>query len=338
MTRRTWLLLVLTVAAAFAQEQQFANLGDFRLESGEVIRDCRLGYRTFGRLDAAKSNAVLFPTWFTGTTNDLIDQIGPGKLVDSTIYYVIAVDALGNGVSSSPSNSALQPRMRFPRFSIRDMVNGQHRLVTEVLGLKRLRAVLGISMGGMQTFQWAVSYPEFMARAIPVVGSPRLTSYDLLLWQAELHAIESAADWNNGEYTSVPVAGMRTVADIHSLNLTTPQHRAAETSPQGFPKFLATTEEETMRGFDANNWVRQLQAMMGHDVAAGGSLEQAAGRVRARMLVVVGLQDHMVNPGPALAFAKALKAPTVELATDCGHLAPGCEQEKISRAIARFLQ
>ncbi len=77
---------------------------------------------------------------------------------------------------------------------------------------------------------------------------------------------------------------------------------------------------------------------MGHDVAAGGPLEQAAANVRARMLVVVGLQDHMVNPGPALAFAKALKAPAVELATDCGHLAPGCEQEKVSRAIARFLQ
>jgi homoserine O-acetyltransferase len=335
--KRVLWLFVLTVAAAFAQEQQFASLGDFRLESGEIIRDCRIGYRTFGKLDAAKSNAVLFPTWFTGTTKDLIEQVGPGKLVDSTIYYVIAVDALGNGVSSSPSNSSLQPHMRFPRFSIRDMVNSQHKLVTEVFGLKRLRAVLGISMGGMQTFQWTVSYPEFMARAVPVVGSPRLTSYDLLLWEAELRAIESDASWNNGEYTSVP-GSMRTVADIHSLNLTTPQYRTAQTSPQEFPKFLAAMEEEAIRGFDANNWVRQLQAMMGHDVAAGGPLEQAAAKVRTRMLVVVGLQDHMVNPGPALAFAKAMKAPTLALATNCGHLAPGCEQEKVSRAVARFLQ
>ncbi len=76
---------------------------------------------------------------------------------------------------------------------------------------------------------------------------------------------------------------------------------------------------------------------MVHDVAEGGPLEEAAAKVRARMLVVVGLQDHMVVPGPALAFAKALKAPTLELASPCGHLAPSCEQEKVSRAIAAFL-
>jgi homoserine O-acetyltransferase len=228
--------------------------------------------------------------------------------------------------------------MQFPRFSIRDMVRSEYKLATDVLGLKRLRAVIGISMGGMQTFQWVISYPEFMERAVPVVGSPRLTSYDLLLWQAELHAIESAADWKNGEYTSAPQAAMRTVADIHSLNLTTPEYRVAETSPKEFPSFVASTEEETIRGFDANNWVRQAEAMMKHDVAAGEPLEAAAAKVRARMLVVVGLRDHMVNPAPALAFAKALKAPTVELSTACGHLAPGCEQEKVSRAVASFLQ
>jgi hypothetical protein len=96
----------LLAAPSFAQELRFAELGDFRLVSGEVIHDCRLGYRTFGKLNAEKSNAVLFPTWFTGTTENLVGLIGPGKLVDP--------DALGNGVSSSPSNSKQQPRMRFP--------------------------------------------------------------------------------------------------------------------------------------------------------------------------------------------------------------------------------
>src|SRR6185295_12952172 len=89
--------------ALSAQELQFAPLGDLRLESGDVIKDCRIGYRTFGQLDAAKSNAVLFPTWFTGTTKELIDQVGPGKLVDSSKYFVITVDSLGDGVTCSPS-------------------------------------------------------------------------------------------------------------------------------------------------------------------------------------------------------------------------------------------
>jgi hypothetical protein len=104
----------LLAAPSFAQELRFAELGDFRLVSGEVIHDCRLGYRTFGKLNAEKSNAVLFPTWFTGTTENLVGLIGPGKLVDPDEYFVILADALGNGVSSSPSNSKQQPRMRFP--------------------------------------------------------------------------------------------------------------------------------------------------------------------------------------------------------------------------------
>ena len=334
-------VMVVTACGAAAQDNlQMGRLGDFRLESGAVIRDCQAGYRTFGKLNAQRSNAIVFPTWFTGTAQDLASLIGPGKLVDSSHYFVIAVDALGDGVSSSPSNSAAQPRMKFPEFSIRDMVAAEHELVTKVLALPHLRAVMGISMGGMQTFQWMVSYPDFMDRVIPIVGSPRLGSYDLLLWQAELHAIEADANWKHGEYQARPAAAMRTVADIHALALQTPELRDRETSPGKFPEYLASTERGTMEGFDTNDWYRQAQAMMGHDVSKlfGGDMQKAAGVVRARVLVVASLQDHMVTPWPALDFAKLLKAQTLELNSDCGHLAVGCEEAKIAAAIARFLE
>ncbi len=330
---------VFLAGGLWAQQLKFASLGNFHLENGQVIENLKLGYRTLGELNPQKSNAVLFPTWFTGTTKDLLDLVGPGKLVDSSRYYVILVDALGDGVSTSPSNSTTQPHMHFPKFTIRDMVNSQHAFLMRALGISHLHAVIGISMGGMQTFQWMVAYPRFMDDAIPIVGSPRLTSYDLLLWTAEVHAIESDRAWNKGDYTSPPAAGMDTTADIHSLNLTTPTYRVTHTTPAQFPGFLKETQETTMKQFDANNWIRQAQAMMADDVSKpfGGSMAKAASAVRARVLVVPALQDHMVNPKPALAFAKLIHAQTFLLDSDCGHLSVGCEATQLDRAVTQFL-
>ena len=309
------------------------------MESGATIHDCRVAYRTFGKLNAEKSNAVLFPTWFGGTTQDLVSLIGPGKLIDSSKYFVILVDALGDGVSTSPSNSDTQPRMKFPAITIRDMVNSQHQLAQDALHLPHLRAVMGISMGGMQSFQWMVAHPDFMDCVIPMVGSPKLTSYDLLLWQSGIHAIQSDPAWKGGDYTSPPEAGLRLRADIEALAIETPAYRVAHTKPEDFQKFLDAEESGSVHGFDANNWIRQAQAMMGHDVSRpfGGDMSKAAAAVRARVLIVVGLQDHMVNPTPALAFARLLRASTMELDSDCGHIVTSCEQAKIGKAIAEFL-
>jgi len=171
--QRPFLPLLLLTAAAIAflpfaalgqsagaeGAQQFAELGSCKLESGQQITDCRIGYRTWGKLNAAGTNAVLAPTWFTGNSDGLSNALVQSKIVDPAKYFVIVVDALGDGVSSSPSNSKSQPRMQFPAFTTRDMVNTEYRLATEVLKLKHLHAVIGISMGGMQTFEWMVDYP-----------------------------------------------------------------------------------------------------------------------------------------------------------------------------------
>src|SRR4026208_2376836 len=102
-------LVLLLHLIAFAQEQQFANIGDLKLQNGGVIRQCRVGYRAFGKLNSDKSHVILVPTWAGGTTEQLASSIGEGRLIDSDRYFVVAIDALSNGVSSSPSNSRLQP-------------------------------------------------------------------------------------------------------------------------------------------------------------------------------------------------------------------------------------
>ena len=329
--------LLLFPIGALGQEgqQQFAVLGDFRLESGEQIRNLRLGYRTFGRLNSDKSNVVLVPTWFSGTTSDFQLLFGSGKLIDASLYFIVAIDALGNGVSTSPSNSQQQPRMRFPKITIRDMVNSQYELVTKVLHLQRVRAVVGISMGGMQTFEWMVSYPGFMEKAIPIVGSPRLASYDLLQWQAQNDAIRSDPTWKNGNYKEQPARG--TLFAFDQLLATTPEGYNSTTRREEVLPSVAKARQAP--GFDANNRIRQSEAMMALDVPAafGGSLERAAAAVRARVLVVVSTTDHVVTPGPAVEFSRALGAELLELRSDCGHLATICEAGTLASAVNAFL-
>src|SRR5215813_1435514 len=331
-------LVALLCRSVIAQEQKFARLGDFKLESREVIRNCRIGYRTLGHLNTDKSNVIIVPTWASGTTEQLKSNIGPGKLVDSEKYFVVAIDALGNGVSSSPSNSAQQPRMSFPKFTLRDSVTSQHQLLTDVLKLQHVKAIVGVSMGGMQTFQWLVSYPDFMDLGVPVVGSPRLAAYDLLLWQAQIDAIMNDRGWKDGNYTINPARAPE--FEFGALLLTTPDEYNKKMTRQKILDELKKAREAKGGGFDANDKIRQDQAMMALDVSEpfGGSLERAAAKVKAKVFVIVAKFDHVVTPGPALEFARLIGAQTLVLEGDCGHLAPSCEWQKVNPAVEQFLK
>jgi homoserine O-acetyltransferase len=335
---RCGILLLAVSAPLFAEDGdlRFANLGDFKLVSGDVIRDCRIGYRIYGHLNPQKSNAVLFPTWATGISEQLKGQTAPGKIADASKYFVVLVDALANGVSSSPSNSQLQPRMKFPRITIRDMVNSQYQLLTQQLGIHHLKAVMGASMGGMQTFQWIVSYPDFMDKAIPIVGSPRLAPYDLLLWKAEIDAIKLDPAWQNGDYKENPTRLL--LAEFGALVGKTPQRFNQENKRDQVAQSIEKEAEQP--GSDANNHIRQMEAMMALDVsdAFAGSMEKAAAAVKAKVLVVVGTFDHVVTPVPAKDFAKLLGADLMELQSDCGHQSPACEEAAIAARAAAFLE
>jgi homoserine acetyltransferase len=318
--------------------QQFADFGDFRLQSGSVIHDFRLGYRTLGKLNADRSNAILWPTWLGGKSEDLLQFVGPGKVVDSNSYFVVLVDAIGNGVSTSPSNSKRQPLMKFPKFAIRDMVESEHRLLTEVLHFSHVHAVMGISMGGMQTFEWALAYPNFMDEAILMLGSPLSTAYDKLLWTAEIDAIELDPAWNHGNPTAAFGRGFLLSEEIHSMNETSPEYRVVHTSPGNFGAFLADLRKNAKGdGGTASNQIRQRQAILSFSIPDefGLPLEQTARKIHAKLLVIVSKKDHMVNPEPAQEFAAAIEAPVVTLNSPCGHLSLSCIS--VGPTVAHFL-
>jgi len=329
--------LFLWHSCVFAEgELQFIKPGNYRLENGRVIRNCRLAYRTFGVLNAEKSNVVLFPTWLAGTTKDLVDLglIGPGKLADSSRYFIVAVDVFGGGVSSSPSNSNLQPNQAFPQFSIKDMVDAQYLLLTRYLHLTRIYGVIGISMGAMMAYQWMVTYPDFINKVVAIVGSPQLTSYDLLLWQTELNAINACSGKKTKSNTC-----MKILSGVHNLHSRTPKHIAANIPPESFPHFLAETEKNIMK-FNAYNWAWQLKAIMGHDIyhSFGGKIEPAAKTIKAKTLIVWAGNDLTVDSEPAQILAGHLNADTLELPGDCGHLSFLCASEILHDKVNKFME
>jgi homoserine O-acetyltransferase len=201
------LLLHAAVALAHAPHQpphQQYKIGDLKLESGEVIKDFAISYVTHGTLNAQKSNAILMVTAISGNHHRLDFLIGPGKALDTTKYFIVTTDAIGNGLTTSPSNSTAQPRMRFPRFLIRDMVTSQHKLMTEHLGISHVLAVVGPSMGGMQALQWGVSHPDFMDSLVALVPLARTPAWSVVVMEASRKAIMLDPAWNGGNYTAPP--------------------------------------------------------------------------------------------------------------------------------------
>lgn len=310
---------------------QYGNLGDFQLANGHVIRNCRLAYLTAGSLNAEKSNIVLVPTWLAGTSKELCDLgfIGPGKIFDSSKYFIIAVDSFGNGISSSPSNSQDQPGKAFPQFSIHDMVRAQHLLLTEKLKIHHVHAVMGISMGGMQAFQWMVSYPTFMNRCVPMLGGPWSTSHEMLFWSAQLGILESIAECKGSQ------EAMKALTPLHVMQVWTRDYRTEKTSPSVFSAFLAREQEKFSR-YDAANWASQVRAIMNHDILKNfsGSREKAAEAVRAKCLVITSEQDQLISMKEVKSFARLIGAETVELNGACGHFAFFCDHENLRKIVS----
>ena len=178
------------------------DVGNLELEDGGTIRSCSLAYATFGRLNATKDNAILIPTWYSGT-NKLIEQVylGEGRALDPSRYFIVIINQIGGGLSTSPHNTPAPAGMaNFPHVRIGDDVRAQHKLVTEKFGLTNLALVVGGSMGAQQTYEWAVRYPDMVKRAAPIAGTSKNTVHDFLFTETLVEAITSDPGFNKGFY------------------------------------------------------------------------------------------------------------------------------------------
>jgi homoserine O-acetyltransferase/O-succinyltransferase len=295
-----------------------AELGNCALLSGEVVPDCRVAYRTFGTLNAARDNAVLIPSWYGGTSQRLLRLLGEGGVVDTTRHFAVLVDALGNGVSSSPSTSA--DPAAFPMLTIADMVVAQNRLVKEHLRLPALHAVVGFSMGAMQALEWAVRFPDDTRQVVSLLGTPRFTTHDHVTFRT-LRNLVRLAEQSGASSDSAWIP----IAEFWHLIRATPDRideLTIDRLDQGLPSQAAFWSE-----FDVRDNRLQIEAMLRHDIAApfDGDLARAASAVTAELLIVVSPDDRIVGPAPALQFGSLTGAEVMSVPSACGHFALYCE-------------
>lgn len=307
------------------------DLGDFDLENGARIRNLSLAYATFGTLNADRSNAILFPTWYSGTSK-ILEQayVGEGHALDPSKYFIILVNQIGNGLSTSPSNTPSPfGAGRFPQPTIGDDVRAQYRLITEKFGITRLALVLGGSMGAQQTWEWAVRHPDVVARAAPIAGTARETAHNRLLVETFIEAITADPAFDDGWYGEGAVhRGLRRHARLFAASgFTQGLFNRAGWRDLGF-----TTTEDFVTAFvenhflpqDPNNLLTLARKWRDGDVSrhTGGDLAAALGRITARTHVIA-IEEDVFFPLEDLAAEQALVPDSAlkRVSSPWGHLA-----------------
>ncbi|MDO5740315.1 MAG: alpha/beta fold hydrolase [Ornithinimicrobium sp.] len=304
-------------------DYELHGIGRFELEEGGIIPDLQLAVATYGTLNEDSSNAILIPTWFSGThaTWEQV-YIGPGRALDPEQYFIVVVNQIGNGLSTSAHNTTDSPitMSKFPKVRIGDDVRAQEQLLREVFGITRLALVVGGSMGAQQAWEWAVRFPEKVLRAAPIAGTAQNTPHDFLFTTTLVEAITSDPGFAGGEYSSHAdvSAGLGRHADIWAvLGLSTDFWKTefwrGVPAPEGeepwadFEDFQSRFIRALFQLMDPNALLTMAWKWQRGDVArnTGGDLAKALGRITAKMFVMP-IDHDMFFPTADCAAEQAL--------------------------------
>ena len=276
------------------------DLGDVPLQRGATLRNAKLAYKTYGTLNDDKSNVIVYPTWYSGQHYDNEWLIGPDMALDPEKYFIIVPNMLGNGLSSSPSNTPEPYNLaRFPNITLYDNVTMQHRLVTEKFGIERVALVVGWSMGAQQTNQWGCLYPDMVQRIAPFCGSAKTAPHNIVFLEGVKAAIETDAAWNGGWYSSPPKKGLRAVGRVYAgWGLSQPFYKQELWRELGFSSledFLVGYWEGFFLKKDANNLLAMLWSWQHGDISDNpvfkGDFKKALGAITARAIVMPAERD-----------------------------------------------
>jgi homoserine O-acetyltransferase len=314
-------------------EYALFELGELPLQSGEILHDAVLAYKTYGTLDELRSNVVVFPTAYGGTHGDNEWLIGPGKALDTDRYFVVCPNLFGGGLSSSPSNTrGPQSGADFPHLTVYDNVEAQQALVLGELGAREIALVVGFSMGAQQAFHWGARVPSLVRRIAPFCGSARTAEHNVVFLDGIAATLTLDASFAGGRYVKPPLAGLQAVGRVWAgWGLSQTFYREERWRGLGYPTREAFVQQSYVDSFaaaDANDLLAMLWTWKHADVGAhplyAGDYTLALGAITAKALVMPSATDLYFPPEDNASEVALM--PNAELAVSpsvFGHAAGG---------------
>jgi homoserine O-acetyltransferase/O-succinyltransferase len=327
------------------------ELGEVVLQSQMTLRRGWLAYKTHGTLNAKRDNGVLLPSYYGGSHIHYGPLLGQDRSLNPAKYFIIAPNLLGNGLSSSPSNTPPPfDRVRFPRVTLYDNVLCQERLVREKFGIEQLALVAGFSMGGQQAFHWGAIFPDKVKRLLPWCGSTKTSKQNFVFLEGIKAAIMADAEWRDGWYDSPPKKGLRAMARVYAgwfvSHAFYREEKYRELGASSLEDFLVAQEERRLL-VDANDLLTMLDSWQQADISNNpiysGDLKMALNAITARTVVMPCETDMYFAPADnAFEVAHIPKAELKPIASIWGHLAgsPGsnvADTAYLDRAIGELL-
>ena len=281
------------------------NLGDVELQSGFVLPDIKLAYKTYGALNQARSNVVVLPTFYTGDHIRNEGFFGTGRAIDPARHFIVSVNMFGNGYSSSPSNTPPPfDGPRFPAITLHDNVACQHRLLTEEFGIESVALVAGWSMAGCQSYQWAAQFPDMVKAIVPFCASAKTSPHNIVFLEGVQAALQADGEWNGGDYDTQPERGLRAFGRVYAgWAFSQSFYREGLYKKLGFETLedlLIDWEEDHVINWDANNLLTKLQSWKNGDISNNvlyrGDFKAALGAINAKAILIPSTTDLYFPP------------------------------------------
>ena len=340
-----------------AEHHEFV-IDNFRTESGVTLPQARIVYGTYGKLNAARDNAVLLPSHYMANHHGYEWLIGPSsdqRALDPSKLFLVATELFGNGFSSSPSNTP-EPfhGPRFPVTTIRDNVEAVHRLLVEDLKIAHVRAIVGFSMGAEQAFQWAVSYPTFADRIVATAGTAKAWPHGVVRLEGQIAALTADPEFKGGDYTAPPRKGIEAFGMVWLGWLYSQEWWRREMWKLAAPDRTLEQEIESRRktffaNADANDLILQARTWQRHDVGRtpgfdvhGGDIERALRSIAVPVLYMPSETDLYFPVGDARYEAQFIpRVSLVPIPSLWGHPAGAggnpADRAFLNEKIGRFL-